>query len=675
MTEMIDSFPHSVTVQRTWIPMTDGCRLAVTVWLPEGAENAPVPGILEYLPYRKDDSRAVRDSSYHPYFAGHGYAGVRVDIRGTGASDGILEDEYLKQEQDDALEVMAWMAAQPWCTGAIGMFGISWGGFNGLQVAARRPPQLKAVISVASTDDRYADDVHYLGGCVLGSEMLCWAARMFQLNALPPDPALVGERWRGMWMDRLEHTPPYAHAWLEHQTRDGFWKHGSVCEDYGAIEAPVYAVGGWADAYTNAVFRLLEGLPGPKKGLIGPWSHGYPHIAEPGPQIGFLQESLRWWDYWLKGIENGIMDEPTFRFWIQESVPPAPYYDERPGRWAAEEGWPTANVRAEPMWLGKHGLTEAGAEAEKVELRIRGSQRAGAEAGVWCPYGEPADLPPDQRREDGLCLVFDGAPAEEAVDIVGNPRLELTVAADEPLALVAVRLCDVSPDGASLQVSKGVLNLTHRNGHEDPEPLEPGKWYDVEIMLDAAGHRLLPGHHWRLAVSPTYWPMAWPSPKPVTLRVRTGEASCLYLPVRPPKPLDETLDAFPEPEQSRPIPHEGLRTGRNTRSVEENVEEGRMEIRHLSDHGSTRLTESDLEIYSQLEDHFSIVEGEPLSACVTCRGKIGLRRGDWAVRAETYSRMTSDAEAFHLTHVLDAYEGEVCVFNKTWDVTIPRNLV
>ena len=246
MTKIRESFPHRVCkIENAWIPVPDGCRLAASIWLPEDAEASPVPAILEYLPYRKDDSRAVRDSTYQPYFAGHGYAGVRVDMRGTGASDGILYDEYLKQEQDDALDVMDWIAAQPWCSGQIGVFGISWGGFNGLQIAARRPTQLKAVISVASTDDRYADDVHYLGGCVLGSDMLGWAARMFQLNGLPPDPLLVGDRWREMWMNRLENTPPYVHAWLEHQTRDAFWKHGSVCEDYAAIETPVYAVGGW----------------------------------------------------------------------------------------------------------------------------------------------------------------------------------------------------------------------------------------------------------------------------------------------------------------------------------------------------------------------------------------------------------------------------------------------
>ncbi len=674
MIKIKDTFPHAVRkLDNAWIPMSDGCRLAASIWLPEDAEQSPVPAILEYLPYRKDDSRAVRDSSYHPYFAGHGYASVRVDIRGTGASDGILYDEYLRQEQDDALEVMAWIAAQPWCSGEIGIYGISWGGFNGLQIAARCPPQLKAVISVASTDDRYADDVHYLGGCVLGSDMLSWASRMFQLNALPPDPGLVGDRWREMWMNRLEKTPPYVHAWLRHQTRDEFWKHGSVCENYAAIEAPVYAVGGWADGYTNAVFRLLEGLPGPKKGLIGPWSHEYPHMAVPGPRIGFLQECLRWWDYWLKGVDNGIMEEPMFRFWIQDSLPPAPMYDQRPGHWGAEESWPSTNITPTTYWLGDSGLGEI--PLRETKLSIRGSQFAGAEAGVWWPCGHPFDLPPDQRREDGFFLTFDSSPVEEAVEILGHPVATLTIAVDQPLALVAVRLCDVSPTGSSLQVSKGVLNLTHRESHEHPGALEPGRFYQVDIKLDVTGHRLPAGHRWRLAVSPTYWPMAWPSPKAVTLQVRTGDASYLRLPVRPPQPEDAKLPPFPEPEKNRPMPHENLRQPRRTRTIKEEVAERKLEIHDLSDHGRTRIIETDLEVYSKSEDHFTIFEDEPLSASVTCNGEMGLRRDDWEVHAKTYSHMTSDANHFYITHVLDAYEGSVRVFNKTWHVKIPRQLV
>jgi putative CocE/NonD family hydrolase len=208
-------FARSVRrIDHAWIPMSDGTRLAARIWLPDDAEDDPVPAVLEYLPYRKGDAFARRDSYHHAYFAGFGCAGVRVDLRGSGDSDGILLDEYLPQEQDDALEVIAWLAEQPWCSGAVGMIGISWGGFNGLQVAARRPPALKAVISMCSTDDRYADDVHYVGGCVLGVDMLQWAATMLPLTAMPPDPAAVGEGWRATWFERMERTPAMIEAWL-----------------------------------------------------------------------------------------------------------------------------------------------------------------------------------------------------------------------------------------------------------------------------------------------------------------------------------------------------------------------------------------------------------------------------------------------------------------------------
>ena len=317
----VTDFPHPVKlIENTWIVLADGTRLAARIWLPEDADQKPVPAILEYLPYRKDDGTAIRDRVIHEYFAGHGYASVRVDIRGSGDLDGLLLDEYLPQEQQDALEVIEWLANQPWCTGKVGMMGISWGGFNSLQVAAHRPPALKAIITVCSTDDRYTDDCHYMGGCLLGSDMLNWASIMFAYNALPPDPAVVGDRWREMWVNRLENTPPFIESWVSHQQRDDFWKQGSVDEDYSAIQCPVYAVGGWVDPYTNSVPRLLEGLSVPRKGLIGPWAHTYPHIGLPHPAIGFLQESLRWWDHWLKGIDTGIMDEPMLRAWMPESV-------------------------------------------------------------------------------------------------------------------------------------------------------------------------------------------------------------------------------------------------------------------------------------------------------------------------------------------------------------------
>ncbi|HSQ22705.1 MAG TPA: CocE/NonD family hydrolase [Coriobacteriia bacterium] len=350
---MKSEFPHPIReIENTWISLADGTRLAARIWLPEDAESAPVPAILEYLPYRKDDGTAAADARRHPYFAGHGYASVRVDLRGTGDSDGLLRGEYLEQEQDDALEVLRWLAGQPWCTGDVGMIGYSWGGFNGLQVAARRPPELKAVITHASTDDRYRDDCHYMGGCLLGSDMLKWATSMLGYTLQPPDPRFVGEQWLDIWRERLASAPTLARDWVAHQRRDEFWKHGSVAEDYSVITCPVFVVGGWADAYTNAVPRLLEHLQVPRRGLIGPWGHMMPYEGVPGPAIGFLQEALRWWDRWLKGVDTGIMDEPFLRCWIQEWVPPDTYYAERPGRWVGVDAWPPPGA-PERSWTAR----------------------------------------------------------------------------------------------------------------------------------------------------------------------------------------------------------------------------------------------------------------------------------------------------------------------------------
>ena len=213
-----------------------------------------------------------------------------------------------------------------------------------------------------STDDRYADDVHYKGGCVLATDLLHWSTCMLHWQCQPPHEAAVGERWRELWEQRLAANKPWVHTWLAHQRRDAYWKHGSVCEDYAAIDIPVYAVGGWTDGYTNSVLRLLEGLSGPRKGLIGPWPHSFPHIVTPGPAIGFLQEALRWWDHWLKDVDTGIADEPMLRVWMQESVPPAPWMDEVPGRWVAEDVWPSPRVQALRLRLSADGVLRSDAD-------------------------------------------------------------------------------------------------------------------------------------------------------------------------------------------------------------------------------------------------------------------------------------------------------------------------
>jgi len=654
-------------LEGVWIPLADGCRLSARIWLPADAEDDPVPAILEYLPYRKDDGTAARDAGTHAYFAGHGYAGVRVDIRGSGDSEGLLWDEYTEQEQDDALEVIAWLARQPWSSGAVGMMGVSWGGFNSLQVAARRPPALKAVISLCSTDDRYANDEHYIGGCVMGPEMQSYATMLLAYATHAPEPAVVGDGWREMWGRRLAGAAPALPTWLSRQRRDAYWRHGSVCEDYGAMECAVYMVGGWADGYRDAIFRMLEHYRGPIKALIGPWCHTLPHHGEPGPAIGFLQEALRWWDHWLKGTDTGIMDEPACRFWMQDAHSPSRDWSTRTGRWLTEDSLPSPQVTTQALTIRPAGLAEG--PAERAAVTFQSPQTTGLEGGCWISWSSPADSPGDQRPDDGRSRVFDSRPLAARLEILGQAKAVLDVACDQPQALVAVRLCDVDETGASTLVARGVLNLTHREGHTSPQPLVPGQQYRVAVPLAAVAYSFPPGHRVRLALATAQWPLVWPSPRPVTMTLLTGE-SRLELPVRSGRP-EETPPAFLEAEEA-PFPgYEDLEEPVSEISLRRDLGAGRVEST-WDETGRFRLEDGLIHEYRG-RDTYAIVEGDPLSAAATSTWELASRRGDWQARVEAKSRLTSDESGFHVTCSLDAYDGDQRVASREWEATIPRD--
>jgi len=657
--------------------MPDGCRLAARIWLPSDAETSPVPAILEFLPYRKRDFMRSRDESMHSYFAGHGYAALRVDLRGSGDSDGVLVDEYTRQEHDDAVAIIQWIAGQPWCSGSVGMMGISWGGFNSLQVAALRPSALKAVVTLCSTDDRYADDVHYMGGCLL-NENLQWGSIMMAYNGYPPDPDLVGDRWREMWVERLNNIVPFPALWMQHQRRDDYWKHGSVCEDFDAITCPVYAIGGWADGYSNAVPRLLSGLSCPRKGLIGPWAHGFPHNGLPGPGIGFLQEILRWWDQWLKGQETGIMDEPVFRVWMQESAPPQPTCEIREGRWVAETAWPSDRIIEQVYRLNPAGIEAA--EPITTALTFCSPQTTGLLSGEWCGFGDEGEMPADQRSDDGRSLTFDSEPLAQRLEILGAPVVTLDVAVDRPSAFIAVRINDVAESGASTRVTYGLLNLTHGASHEFPEPLVPGRRYSFQIGLNDIAHAFPAGHRIRVSVSTAYWPIAWPSPEPVTLTLFTG-SSTLNLPTRPLRPGDDALRPFELPQHGPLEEHTMLHPAPCTRTIERDLMTDETIYTVHGDGGEiggaslARLEAIDLEIGYTILRRYRIGETDPLSARVEISQKTVLRRGTWMIRIETRSRMSATREAFLLSTDLVACEGDDQVLSKNWDLSISRDLV
>lgn len=663
--------------------MRDGARLSARIWLPEGASaDSPVPALLEYLPYRKADWTAVRDAQRHPWYAAHGYASVRVDLRGSGDSEGVMLDEYAPAELRDGLDVIEWLAAQSWCTGKIGMFGISWGGFNSLQIAALRPPALKAIVTVCSTDDRYADDVHYFGGTVLGIDMLGWSATMLATTALPPDPSRVGN-WRELWDQRLDALVPFVDTWLAHQQRDDYWRHGSVCEDYAAIEVPVLAVGGWADPYRNTVLRLLSNLSCQVKGIIGPWAHQYPDIDRPpGPRIGFLQETLRWWDRWLRDVPNGVDGEPALRAWMQDSVRPATVYAERPGRWVTEPSWPSPHVSDV-----RYPLDEL-AGGRRPSVIVRTPQHTGIDAGRFFPYGNPADLPPDQRAEDGRSVTFTTGVLSEAVEALGHPRARLRLRAGAD-GNVIVRLCDVAPDGSSTLVTRGCLNLARRAGMDRSAPALRSP-ETIEVVMSAIAWVFPPGHRIRLSVSDAYWPWVWPRPTADPL-VLEPPGSELVLPARDPDACSEPV-RFESAEQAPPLEViDEVSPGTLTAGEPGTLTAGESgpgpgperEVRYFPQNDEWRLivnpnyagsrtfpdglckSERALETYS-------IRSSDPLSAVAASEWRIALSRPGWDIEITAHGRMAADAKAFYTTHTVRARLDGATVFERSWRADIPR---
>ena len=662
-------FPRKVReIENTWIEMPDGVKLAARIWLPEDAEDDPVPAVLEYLPYRKRDGTVDRDHLTHPYFAGHGYAGVRVDMRGTGDSEGVCLGEYLKQEQDDAIAIIDWLAEQNWCSGKVGMIGISWGGFNGLQVAARRPEPLAAIISLCSTDDRYADDIHFMGGAML-TDKLSWGATAFSIANTPPDPEIVGDRWREMWVERLENNGLWMLDWFRHQRRDEFYAHGSVCENYADIDIPVYMVGGWADGYTNAIFRTLDHLSCPKKGLIGPWAHKYPHFAGPGPRIGFLQECLRWWDQHLKGVDTGIMDEPQLRAWIQEPAAPAPQYDQRPGRWVAEKDWHGTARETVSFYPGDNRLHPS---PQSSSVMINSPQNAGVASGTWCIYGVVPDGALDQNLEIGLMTVFESAPLDADMEWLGFPMLETDVESTAAQANLAATLSIVGEDGKATIASFGVLNLTHRNSHHSPEPMPKGKAERVVLQFNACGQKIRIGQKIRLSLSTAYWPVIWPSQSQATLTLTNTR---LDLPLRRASSADTALIDFEQPESAEPLAREILSTGDYTRQRSVDHITGTERFERRSDTGEERHLHTDMTVRYTQDEVFTLHPDDPNSAVGQQNWLKSYRRGNWHAEVETMVRVRAGADCWEISATLTARDSDGVVIERSWNEDIPRDLV
>ena len=657
--------------EQRFIPMSDGVRLAATLYFPE--DEGPWPALLEALPYRKDDVTA----SYRPEYvrlAAAGYVMCRVDVRGTGSSEGIATDEYPAVERTDMIAVIDWLATQDWSTGNVGMYGTSYSGFNAIQIAMERPPALKAIIPIFATDDRYADDVHYYGGALKQLDLVDYPTYMIAMNALPPVPSIYGDGWRDLWERRVRETEPWILTWLEHQRFDDYWQFGSLRPTYEAIACPVMIIAGWADGYRNNSFRTFEALTCPKRLIFGPWAHASTDTSVPGPNHDLIPEHLKWWDHWLKGIDNGVDREPPIVLYAQRSTLPAPDRREVRGAWRWEPTWPPGRLVETPVGLAESAVNRDGEGPDALD--VRGD--VGWTAWISCAGAMPWGQPDDQRPDEIHSLTYTWAPLEDEVEILGHARLRVRIASSAPVAYLSAKLCDVFPDGTCSLVARGMANLTHRDSRAEPSGVEPGTGYDLDLGLEVASWTFEAGHRIRLDLAGTDWPNAWAPPEPVTLTVdrATGE---LILPVldgpspvteRPELPLPNVAEANRSPKEREKTGDESTGWVKWSVAHEQLKHETRAYAGSFGDYDAHDVVPS----YSELYDGVVTVStDDPGVARSESEARFEMRWPEATCTSHVRMSIASDAKTYRVRIDLTTSEDGQERWSRSWERTIPRD--
>jgi uncharacterized protein len=652
---------YGVRMERVWIPMNDGVRLAATLYMPDGAKaGEKFPALLDYLPYRKDDSTAAGDYPKNAYFARRGYVGARVDIRGFGASEGRPTDrEYSEQEQTDGEQVIHWLATQPWSNGNIGMYGISWGGFNALQMAMRNPPGLKAIIAVDATEELFHDDIHYIDGLMHVDE--------FELN-MDMAPGMTGapdytldEKVLGV---RFE-AAPWSLEYMRHQRDAAFWR--SPVRPLNEIKVPCFLIGGLADGYRDSIPRMLEQVKAPVRALVGPWNHSFPNDADFGPRVEWREDAVRWWDYWLKGRDTGVLQDPKLIIFMRHWFPPDPNLETVPGEWRVESGWPPRDLKQSTLYLQPNHTLAATSAGDDVH-RLRYIPSIGVEAGFW--WGE---LLSDQRPVDAFSLVYDSAPLQEDLAITGRPHALLQASADAPLADWFARLSDVAPDGRVTQITGAGLSGAQRESMSDPKALEPGRVYPLDVEMHLTTWIFPKGHRIRLSVSNALWPMVLSTPYSMTTSLQLGgdRGSRLILPVVPVQGEAPPRMPPPQPSEERtdlksfgfPWPGEWLVTRDEGRQKTTVLWKGKMGAKYPWG------TETDLERLT-----YEIEDAHPEANVIQGEAETTLNLKDRVLVWSGHLSFSSDARNFFYKYTRELRKDGALIKTKTWEETIPRDL-
>ncbi len=648
------------------VAMRDGVELNVRITRPDTPGR--FPGVMEYHPYRRLGAALPdwRDGfpPVVPYLAERGYAVVQYDVRGTGSSSGFSTDIYAPEERQDGYDMVAWIAAQPWCSGAVGMIGKSYGAVVQWQVAVQQPPALKAIVVRSANDDVYTGFTNP-GGCIRPWMFEYYAPLMNALNFAPPDPALVGDRWAAIWAERLERSAPWSLGYIRNTLHGSYWRDQSLAPGYERVQCAVLLMEGWADWYATEELRAFQRLNVPKKVLIGPWGHYYAEEKEafPGPRIDARREYLKWFDHWLKGIDNGVMDEPPVTIFVRGWQEPSLLCLEDAGTWRNEAAWPPDRAQPTALYLSVGAeLAEAAGDGGSESFAFRpsvGITTGRRGLGSTTPWA----MPIDQRLDEAFSLLFSTPPLQEKLELLGQPEVVLHMSSTAEVAYFHVKLCDVAEDGASRLISDGGLLATHRNSHEVPEKLVPGQIYQLRIPLRHCAYTLEPGHRLRVAIAGADFQNAWPTGQHAVNTVYHGgdRASHIVLPIAPPDP--------------RPLPALEFAPSPHALPVESTLArpDYSFELDLVNDTVSCVLRPADAGRTSS-RSRYSVSNKDPSRAVITASATHTAVHPTLEIRVEATSQTSSDETTYtHMSQVRITVDGAEH-FRKSWSETVPRKL-
>ena len=656
---MVENFQ---SLEHVWIEMPDGVRLAARIWLPSSALTNPAPAVFEYIPYRKVDMVRARDERNHPYLAENGIVAVRVDMRGSGDSEGQMSDMYCEEELNDARHVIKWLTSQPWCNGKIGMFGTSWGGTASLQANINAPDALKAIIAVCATHDRYEDDIHHMGGCLL-TDSVEWGATLPAILGAPPS-ANVEDNWFEMWKARLDGLSFPLETWLRNEDRGSYWRHGSVIHQSDQMRAPILCVGGWSDRYSNSVMSLVDRRPDLAWGIVGPWGHHYPDHAHPGPGVGFQELMLEWWQHWLIKDNPSEPEWPKLRTWVRSYDSPADAINIRSGSWVQTPA--SKEITSMTEWhLSKEGLNK---DVSEIQLNLPSNLKAGSKGADTGYFGRFGGLPLDQSYDDKASLSFDTKPLEKDCLIYGAARLELNLKLSSPRSQLCMRLNDVAPDGTSVRITWAIRNLALDDNLDIPESPIPLEALTIRVQFPSMAYRIKAGHILRLAVSQSYWPMVWVPP---SIGVITLLSGVLTLP-EPHYELESLKVNLPKVED---LPSEKSYTVSTEAQLErypEKFENGEVRSGWFQPYSSVLLNEINTYFGYETRAEFRIRPNEPLTAFCCYEHSMTFTRPDGTAVVNCIVELTCNNDNYRLLGTFKASWDNQIVKTHKWNFNISR---